>query len=265
MHRFLPSLKFIYLWFGACALFAIPVQAEPRAVDQTVFLTVVEAHLASGDLRGGDTPTLVGNFIHTGDRTRFISAVDNWLKGVVVDPDYLAATQGAGVPAFTQPSGWTGFSQSLIQSLEQRYNGYIILARFDLNNPTDVVTATHEAIHAYALATGSGLDADADGGPEYLSNQFIGQLLPKLQEIEFKHFKIAFSAAWNCEYDVVEREVELWLTAIAEQRYIYSNFAAHNMRNTRALLATWGGELDWDGYTDYVSRLTENDTRDDCD
>lgn len=238
---------------------------EARTVDTNLFLTVVEAQLASGDYRGGEQPSIVGNFFHTGDRARFIATVESWLAGVVVDPGYLRATNGAGVPGFTQPSGWTGFSQSLVQSLEQRYNGYIILARFDPNNAQDVATATHEAIHAFALAVGSGLDRDEDGAPEFLSNQFIYELLPRLRGIELSNFAEIFKLAWDCKYDDVARQKNVWLTQIAEQEYRYANFSSHNLRITRQLVGLWGGSIDWDGYIAFVEKLGEDDTKDDCD
>lgn len=239
--------------------------AEVRQVDKSVFLTAVEAHMLSGNYPALEQPTLMGNFFHTGDAGRFIATVDGWLAGVVVDPGYLLATQGAGVAGFTQPAGWTGFSQSLVQSLENRYNGHIILARFDLDNPQDVVTATHEAIHAYAQATGkTALDSDDDGGPEFLSGKFITDLLPDLKAMEARHFEQAFKAAWDCRYDEVARIKSEWLTEIAEKRYIHANYSAHSRAVARDLLASWGGRIDWDGYEAFVETLGDDDTRDDC-
>lgn len=239
--------------------------ADVSAVDRTEFLTAVAAQFASGHYVDSGVPSIMGQFFHTGDADQFIAVVDGWLEGVVIDPDYLDATQGAGTVAFTQPSGWTGFSQSMVQSLEQRYNGYVILRSFDPNIPFDVATVTHEAIHAYAQATGlTALDSDDDGVPEFLSAALITNLMPKLHDIDMAHFEPMFVAAWECEYDTVEYQRSAWLTAIAEQRYRYANFSSHNMKFVDSMLSHWGGRLDWDAYEHFVETIGKDDDKSDC-
>jgi hypothetical protein len=163
---------------GLLAAWASGASAEPREVDKNLFLTAVAAHLSSVDT----DKSIFGNFFNTGDVDLFVNTVDGWLEGVVVDPDYLNVTLGEeGTDALTQPKGWSGWSRSLVQDTEQRYNGYIILQSFDPNDVGDVTTATHEAIHAFALASETGIDNDDAGAPEFLSNQFVRELQPKLK------------------------------------------------------------------------------------
>lgn len=219
--------------------------AAPRFIDKDTFLTQVEAHLARGDLREN---TLVGNFFHTGDRAVFIATVRGWLAGVVVDPGYLQATQGKDVPGFTQPAGWTGFAQSLVQSLENKYNGHIVLSQYDPAVEQDAVTAVHEAMHAYAFAKGLSIDNDDYGGPEFLSNQFILHLIPRLAEVEKEYFSKLLPLAFECKYDDVARYQESWATEVQQMEYGYVNHAFHDRAIAKQLLEHWGGKLDWQGY-----------------
>jgi hypothetical protein len=58
--------------------------------------------------------------------------------------------------------------------------------------------------------------------------------------------------------------LDSWLTEIAELEYIYVNYASHDRANARQLLQMWGREIDWDGYTQTVETIMDNDTKDDC-
>ena len=208
-------------------------------VDKREFIKVVRSRmmLAQGD-------GLWSQYFNLGDTDSFLNTVEGWVNGIAIDPAYLVLVE-AGGGGYTQFKGWSGYARVPFRAEESRYIGYIILHGLEAGNQQQATTAYHEAIHAYSFAVNAGkLHLDEYSGPEFISNQFISEIIAKLRKEEIKLDAI-FKKIAQCK----DAQIELnsWLTNMNTQEDIYIR---HHFKgsNIRELLKLMGGRMDWAAY-----------------
>jgi len=244
--RLFPAVAICLLLLSAPSP-AVAQDPEPLLIPKHLYMQSVRFAIEQMEREGLSADHLV-----LADKEMFLTAVDGWLEGVAQDPGYLRhldvlpwfaswwKAQQLTMEGFTQPKGWTGVAQSLPTPQEIGYNGFIVLADFQ---PQDPVTPFHEAIHAFTFAIDGGdIDLDAYGGPEFLSKGYR-DLLRRAEEYDQRFCSIVQAYA---DGDDPAADVDLLTRGIDVVERLYDN--AFEAKQVEELLEAMGGKADWEGY-----------------
>ncbi len=204
--------------------------------------------------------TLSSEYFSVGKVGTVISAVSGYLDGVAVDPEYLRNFKwgqllgqllGRTVVAeggLAQPKGLGAAWDSAVTLKEQRYNGWVVLARPPHLDDAGRMTAFHEAIHVLHLKMGSSVDGDSEGGPETISNGFSNLVCTLRDKVDPALDRVLEKIDRGQPYEKDLEDLRTRLRSLKGQTDDYS-------ADCRQCLQNVGGRMDWAGYQKAVDDL----------
>lgn len=218
------------------------------------FLDVVRRTMENTN--GGLNLGIAYQFFSVGDPNRLLSAIDPWLRGVALDPNYLSTYKG-GSPVIPPPRALTQPEES---GYEAKYDRWIVLADPLTASEMDI-TAFHEAVHAYhyAVFKDTTIDDDAYGGPEFVTKELNG-VLGALSKYDMR---IPTLTAKISNLDDYSRDLLRFRDSVPKLRKTLEGLLPPTPQAIQCL-QNIGGKMDWDGYEQAYEGIFANAMQRSC-